>query len=437
MKKLLLYASIGVWGGLLFGFDVAIITGAGPFVTRTFGLNSIEEGWAYSSLLFGCIAGAAVAGRLSDTWGRKSILIVVALLFAITSVGSALACNLTSFIVARVFGGLAVGAVSVVAPIFISEVSPSQYRGRLVSAYQLFIVAGVLVSYFISYLLYDIGGNNWRWMFAFGALPPVFFLFMLLSVSETPRFLYLKGQKEKALEVLKHINGPELAALGIEKMEKSIKREKPDLRIRKDHSIRKLLMIGFVMALLLQMSGINIIINYAPKLFLSSGWDLNAGLFATFGIGLVNFIATGISILIIDKYGRRCMYIVGSAGMTITLTGIAMVGCMSVFSGMVALILIVLFCFFFATFIGPVFWTYLSEIFPNRVRGTAMSIPTFTQWIFNALIVLLFPLMLVTFDMSVIFGLLAVFAFFQFLFSVKYMKETKGKSLEEIENLWN
>lgn len=434
--QLILYGTVAAFGGLLFGFDIAIISGAGPFFSEAFGLSSIQEGWAYSSLLFGCIAGAAVTGRMTDIWGRRSILVVVALLFAMTSAWSALSGSLNSLVMARIAGGLAVGGASTVAPMFISEVSPAKYRGRMVSMYQLFIVTGILISYLINYLLHDIGENNWRWMFASGAIPSLVLMVLLIFVTDTPRFLYLKGKREKALEVLTRIGGAELAVQEMAEIQKSNNGKPITYRMLLTPSLRKPLIVGFILAVFVQLSGINTIIDYAPKIFSTAGWEMDAGLFATFGIGIVNFLCTWVSIMIIDRFGRRPMYIIGSAGMTLTMLVLMITGFAGEFSGLKVLVLIVVFIMFFASFVGPVFWTYMSEIFPNWIRGTAMSVPVFTQWVFNALVVLAFPSMLIKLDTGLTFGVLMVFAFGQFIFSMIYMKETKGKSLEEIEEMW-
>ena len=194
--------------------------------------------------------------------------------------------------------------------------------------------------------------------------------------------------------------------------------------------------MGIILAVLVQLSGINTIIDYAPKIFKTAGWKIDAGLFATFGLGLVNFISTWVSILIIDRVGRRPLYIIGSAGMTLSMMALMITGFLDQFTGVKVLIMLIIFLMFFASCVGPVFWTYMSEIFPNRIRGTALSIPVFTQWVFNALVVLVFPSMLTKLNTGITFGILMVFAFLQFLFAIKYMKETKGKSLEEIEEIW-
>jgi SP family arabinose:H+ symporter-like MFS transporter len=436
MGQLILYGSVAAFGGLLFGFDIAIISGAGPFFSKMYHLSNIQEGWAYSSLLFGCIFGAAVTGRITDIWGRKIILVFVAIVFALTSVWSGLTNSLNGLVFARLIGGFAVGAASTVAPMFISEISPAKYRGSMVSMYQLFIVTGILLSYLINYLLHDIGDNNWRWMFATGAVPSLVLLIMLNFVTDTPRYLYLKGKKEKAMEVLERIGGRSLAEKEMEEIRKSINGKPISFRMLFSPSLRKVMFVGIILAVLVQLSGINTIIDYAPKIFASAGWEIDAGLFATFGLGMVNFISTWVAILIIDRVGRRPMYIIGSAGMTLAMLALMITGLMGQFSGIKVLIMIIIFLVFFAAFVGPVFWTYMSEIFPNWIRGTALSIPVFTQWVFNALVVLVFPSMLTKLDTGFTFGILMIFAFLQFLFAIKYMKETKGKSLEEIEELW-
>ncbi|MBL7111049.1 MAG: sugar porter family MFS transporter [Bacteroidales bacterium] len=435
-SRLLLISMVAALGGLLFGFDIAIITGAGPYLVKTFDLNNIQEGWAYSSLLFGCILGAAVAGRITDTIGRKKILLIVAILFALTSIGSALAFDLNSLVVARIIGGIAVGAASTVSPMYISEITPKRYRGSLVSMYQLFIVTGILVSYLINYSLNDIGENNWRWMFATGTAPSLLFLITIFLVPETPRYLFKKGDKEKALEVLEMVNTPEESKNLAHEIDHSLQVATSGFKSLLDPSLRKVMLVGFGLAVFVQLSGINTIIDYAPKIFTTAGWRLDTGLFATFGLGIVNFIFTWVSILVIDKFGRRPLYILGSAGLALTLLCLSILDFTGNFKGIAVLIIIMIYLAFFSSCIGPVFWTYMSEIFPNRIRGTALSVPVFTQWIFNALVVLVFPLMLTKLQSSYTFLIIFFLAAGQLLFSWAYMKETKGKSLEEIEDMW-
>jgi SP family arabinose:H+ symporter-like MFS transporter len=434
--RLITIGIIAALAGLLFGFDVAIITGAGPYFTKEFSLNSIQEGWAYSSLLFGCILGAIVAGRLADTFGRRIILFIVASLFSLTSVGSGLATGLASLASARILGGFAVGAASAIAPMYISEIAPPSKRGSLVSMYQLFIVTGILVSYLINYLLSGMGENNWRWMFISGALPSVLFFVMLFFIPESPRFLCKKGESQKALDVLSQISGPVVAKKQLAEIENSLHAQHVSFRALLDPSLRKVLWFGFLLAILVQMSGINVVIDYAPKIFTKAGWNLNTGLFATFGLGIINFVFTWVSILLIDKFGRRPLYIWGSAGMSVSLAGLAIAGFTGHFEGYPVLLLVVFFLASFASSIGPVFWTYVAEIFPNSVRGTAMTVPVFTQWIFNALAVLVFPAMLNQLPVGFTFSIIMMFALLQLWLAIGKMPETKGRTLEEIEELW-
>lgn len=434
--RLMTIGIIAALAGLLFGFDVAIITGAGPYLTKEFALNSIQEGWAYSSLLFGCIIGAIVAGRIADTIGRRIILFILAALFALTSVGSGLATGLASLASARILGGFAVGAASAIAPMYISEIAPPSKRGSMVSMYQLFIVTGILVSYLINYLLSGIGENNWRWMFITGAIPSVLFFVMLFFIPESPRFLCKKGESRKALDVLTQISGSLIAKKQLGEIENSLHAENVSFRALLNPSLRKVLWVGFLLAIFVQMSGINVVIDYAPKIFSKAGWNLDAGLFATFGLGIVNFALTWVSIFLIDKFGRRPLYIWGSAGMSVSLAGLTIAGFTGHFEGFLVLFLIVFFLASFASCIGPVFWTYVAEIFPNRLRGTAMTVPVFTQWIFNALAVLVFPAMLNRLSLGFTFLIIMIFALLQLWMAIGKMPETKGKTLEEIEELW-
>jgi SP family arabinose:H+ symporter-like MFS transporter len=285
-------------------------------------------------------------------------------------------------------------------------------------------------------MLNDIGENNWRWMFATGVVPSLLFLIMLFLVPETPRYLYKKGAKARALEVLNMVNSQEESKKQIYEIDESLADTSAGFRTLLDPSLRKVMLVGIGLAVFIQLSGINTIIDYAPKIFTTAGWRLDVGLFATFGLGIVNFIFTWVSILVVDKFGRRPLYIVGSLGLALTLLCLSILDFTGNFNGIPVLIIIMVYLAFFSSCIGPVFWTYMSEIFPNRIRGTALSVPVFTQWIFNALVVLVFPLMLTKLQSSYTFLIIFIMAAGQLLFSWKYMKETKGKSLEEIEGLW-
>jgi sugar porter (SP) family MFS transporter len=424
-------------GGLMFGFDVGIISGAVPFIQPYFGWNELQLGWGVSSLLVGAIIGAFGSGVLSDKYGRKNVLIFVALFFAVSCTLTALASTSVLFISARLFGGLAVGAASVLSPMYVAEVAPPKSRGMLVSIYQLAIVLGILCSFTINYGLHNLD-NNWRWMFATGIIPSVVFFIGLFFIPESPRWLYKAGQKEKSLKVLTRIGGELLAKTEILEIAESLKENSQSVTRGElfKPSSRKVMIVGFMLAVLVQVSGINTIVDYAPKILLSAGVEINNALLQTSFVGFINFIFTFVAILFIDKVGRRTLYLIGSMGMVITLLMLA-VSFFLKMEGIFTLICILMFIAFFASCIGPVFWTLVSEIFPNRIRGKALAFASFTQWIFNFLVVLLFPHFLASVGGAKTFLFLALMSLFQWLFTYLYVPETKGKSLEEIEQLWN
>lgn len=440
MKKSSLYlyfiCLIATMGGLMFGFDVAIISGAVPFIQPYFGWNELQLGWGVSSLLVGAIIGAFGSGILSDMYGRKKVLIFVALFFAVSCTFTALATSSVIFITARVFGGLAVGAASVLSPMYVAEVAPPRNRGMLVAIYQLAIVLGILCSYTINYGLHGID-NNWRWMFATGILPSVLFFIGLFFIPESPRWLYKAGRKDDSLKVLTRIGGESLANSEIQEIADSLKGDHTSVSISElfKPGVRKVMITGFILAVLVQVSGINTIVDYAPKILLAAGVEINNALLQTSFVGFINFVFTFVAILFIDKVGRRTLYLIGSMGMFVTLVMLAISFYLKM-EGIFTLICILMFIAFFASCIGPVFWTLVSEIFPNRIRGKALAFASFTQWIFNFLIVLLFPHFLASLGGTITFLFLAVMSFLQLLFTYLYIPETKGKSLEEIELSW-
>jgi len=440
MKKnsLFLYfiCLIATMGGLMFGFDVAIISGAVPFIQPYFHWNELQLGWGVSSLLVGAIIGAFGSGVLSDIYGRKKILIFVALFFAVSSAFTALATSSAIFISARLFGGLAVGAASVLSPMYVAEVAPPKNRGMLVAIYQLAIVLGILCSFTINYGLHNID-NSWRWMFATGIIPSVLFFVGLFFIPESPRWLYKADRKEESLTVLTKIGGESLAKVEIVEIAESLQGNHTSVSIGElfKPSARKVMIIGFLLAVLVQVSGINTIVDYAPKILLAAGVNISNALLQTSLVGLINFIFTFVAILFIDKAGRRTLYLIGSMGMVVTLVMLAISFYLKM-EGIFTLICILAFIAFFASCIGPVFWTLVSEIFPNRIRGKAVAFASFTQWIFNFLVVLLFPHFLASVGGAKTFLFLAFMSLLQWLFTYLYVPETKGKSLEEIEHAW-
>ena len=427
---------IATMGGLMFGFDVAIISGAVPFIQPYFHWNELQLGWGVSSLLVGAMAGAFGSGVLSDMYGRRKVLIFVALFFAVSCAFTALATSSVIFISARLFGGLAVGAASVLSPMYVAEVAPPKKRGMLVAIYQLAIVLGILCSYTINYGLHNID-NNWRWMFATGIIPSVLFFVGLFFIPESPRWLYKAGREADSLKVLTRISGEALAKTEIQEIAKSLNGDMTSVSINElfKPSARKVVLIGFILAVFVQISGINTVIDYAPKILLAAGVEINNALLQTSLVGLINFIFTFVAILFIDKLGRRSLYLIGSMGMVITLVFLA-ISFYFKMEGIFTLICILSFIAFFAACIGPVFWTLLSEIFPNKIRGKAIAFASFTQWIFNFLVVLLFPHFLASVGGTKTFLFLAVMSLLQWLFTFLYVPETKGKSLEEIERIF-
>ncbi len=436
LRYVFFLAAAAALGGLLFGFDIAIITGAGPFLTRHFALNDLSLGWAFSSLLFGCILGSFLAGRYTDILGRRRLLLWVALLFAFTSAATAAAPTFSVFIAARLLGGIAVGAVSVLSPIYVSEVAPPHLRGRLGSLYQMSIVSGVLISYVVNFLLRNTGGANWRWMFLTGVFPSLAFFCMILLAPETPRYLVRAGRDEEAMKILERIGGQRAALRQMPEIKASLASSNESWRDLFQPGIRRAVAVGFVLAILIHVSGVNTVIDYAPKILASAGWSIDGALFSTVIVGLVNFVFTLVSFATIDRFGRKPLYIVGSLGMTLSLLLIVGTVLAGAFRGVLALALVLAYLAFFSACIGPVFWTLLPEIFPNRVRGEAITVPVLTQWMANAVVVLLFPLAFSHMGKAATFSFLAAMSLAQAVFAWRFLPETKNRSLEEIEAFW-
>jgi MFS transporter, SP family, arabinose:H+ symporter len=436
MRYVFFLACTAALGGLLFGFDVAIITGAGPFITRYFALGDIGLGWAFSSLLFRCVLGCFIAGRLTDRYGRKRLLLIVAVLFALTSIATALSPSFVGFISARFLGGVAVGGVSLLSPMYVAEVSPPSIRGRMGTLYQISIVVGIIISYGINYLLRNTGENNWRWMFLTGVVPSAVFLCFVLFAPETPRFLALNGKSHEAFVVLERISGANIARAQVAEIERSLHPETLTWRALIRPGVRRAVLASIGLAILVHVSGVNTVIDYAPAIFQSAGWKVDTALASTVMIGVTQFLFTMFSFWVIDKYGRKPLYLAGSLGMAASLLGLVIAVLTGRFHGPIVLALILSYLAFFASCIGPVFWTLLPEIFPNDVRGLAMTVPVLVQWVANALVVLFFPFAFHVVGRASTFGFLALMCLTQGLFAWRYLPETKNKHLEEIEEYW-
>jgi sugar porter (SP) family MFS transporter len=432
----LLVCLVAAVGGLLFGFDTAVIAGANPFLKAHFELTDGMQGFVVASAILGCIPGAIFAGMMSDRFGRKKILLLCAVFFAASAVWSGLAGTLPEFVIARFLGGIGVGAASMLSPMYIAEISPAIIRGRLVSLNQLAIVTGILVAYFTDYFLVGIPETNWRWMFGSETLPAVIFFALLLTVPESPRWLAKQQRQDEALEILTKVGGKKHAEIEFAEIKNSIEHEEATIAQLFHPGMRVALIIGIAMAVLQQITGINIIMYYAPTIFQAAGSAIDASIIQAVAVGGMNLVATLVAIYMVDKFGRKILLLVGSAGMAVflLLVGLALQGESQ--NAYLVVIFVVCYVGFFAVSLGPVVWVVISEIFPTKVRGRAMAIATVFLWTTNAVVTQIFPLMLDCLAPIITFGFFAAMSVITFIFVMLVVPETKGKTLEEIEKLW-
>lgn len=437
-STLYVYAISGVAavGGLLFGFDTAIIAGAIEFVRVQFQLNPHSEGFVVSSLLIGCIVGAGSAGMLSDRFGRKWILILAAAFYVISAVLSAIPQSVQGIIFARFLGGLAVGVSSMVAPIYIAELAPARIRGRLVTLNQMAIVTGILMANVVGWALTDIGANNWRWMFASASLPAFLLFIALLFVPESPRWLAQRGVFDQALAILARIGGQNHANGELKEIKESLNEETGSIRELFEPGFRTALLLGVLLAVLGQITGINTIIYYAPKVFLAAGLpEQKSAMWATVLVGATNFVSTIIALCVIDRIGRKPLLLFGAAGMGISMM---LAGILLPMEGVTATVKIAVVLGYIASFaigVGGTVWVVISEIFPTKIRGRATSIAVGSVWVACTLVAQTFPYLIETFGERV-FWLYAVMCAIMFLFVLLVLTETKGRSLEQIEHMW-
>ena len=442
---------ISAMGGLLFGYDYVVIGGAKPFYEPFFGItgHAFLQGWAMSCALAGCLAGAVISGWLSDRLGRKRLLIVAAALFVVASIGTGSAGSFDIFVIFRILGGIGIGLASNLSPMYIAEVTPANVRGRFVSINQLTIVIGILAAQLINWRIAkpvlpgatttDIlsswnGQTGWRWMFYACTVPAGLFFILMWFVPESPRWLAQKSANyDKAKKVLARIGGNEYAISEFVSIEKTFeKKGRTDLTFLKQPGIAKLLVLGIVLAVFQQWCGINVIFNYAQEIFANAGYSVSDILFNIVITGCVNLIFTFVGMFTVDKLGRKALMLFGAGG----LAGIyAVLGGMYYFhiQGLPLLIMVVAVIACYAMSLAPVTWVILSEIFPNNVRGTAMSIATFSLWAACFVLTYTFPLLNQLLGASGTFWLYGIICLSGFLFILKRLPETKGKSLEEIE----
>lgn len=440
-------------GGLLFGYDWVVIGGAKPFYEVFFGIanNPALQGWAMSSALVGCVAGAAVAGKLADTYGRKPLLIIAAVLFSLSAVGTGFAETFNAFILWRIMGGVGIGIASTISPLYIAEIAPPKTRGLLVSINQLTLVIGILGAQITNMLITEKipegftttqillswnGQTGWRWMFWAGLFPAVLFFILMFLVPESPRYLAKKGNYEKASKILDKIGGTEYTNTAITEIKDSFKDDAQgaDIKMLFDKRTIGILTIGIVLAAFQQWCGINIIFNYAQEIFVSAGYGINELFMNIVITGSINLIFTIVAMGTVDKLGRKKLMLLGSGGLAVIY---AVMGYFyySNITGLPLLILVLLAIAVYAMSLAPIVWVILSEIFPNRIRGLAMSVSTFALWIASALLVQTFPFLNESLGTSGTFWVYGVICAAGFVFVQRRLPETKNKSLEEIEEL--
>jgi len=440
---------VAALGGLLFGYDTGVIAGAIGFLEVHFNLDpSFQKGWVAASALIGCTIGVSFAGLLSDWLGRKKTLIVAAILFFISAVGTALPRNITMFVIFRIIGGVGVGAASITSPMYIAEISPARIRGRMVSVNQFAIVTGFLVVYLVNYFIALQGTESWnlqygwRWMFGSEALPALLLLVLLFFVPESPRWLAKYGRRQKALAVLSRVGGRAHGQRELESIEDAIAHESSSLGQLFRPGMRILLVIGIVLAVLQQVTGINVFLYFGAEIFKKMGSGTHAALLKEVIVGVVNLTFTVIAIWTVDRLGRRPLMLIGSAGMGICLAAMGLAGYLQRTTGIWLLVFILGYIACFALSVGPVTWVILSEIFPTRIRGRAMGVATVFLWLANYVVTQTFtimdenPWLLEKFHRAFPFWLYGIFCIALLAFVWRFVPETKGKTLEEIERYW-
>ena len=427
---------VAALGGLLFGFDTAIIAGAVRFLKDQFSLGAFGEGLTVSIVLVGCMAGASIAGAASDRIGRRRFLLISAGLFFLSGIGCAIPQNLGQFLVFRFIGGLAIGAASIVSPLYISEIAPARIRGALISVNQLAIVTGILLAYFVNWVLVGAGPHNWRWMFATGALPAILFFGLVLRIPESPRWLVKQGREEEARGVLERVGGEVSAGAEILAIKETLALEQGTIRELFKPGFRTALIVGVFLAVFQQITGINAVIYYAPRFFESAGLARSSAIFQSAIIGFVNVVFTLVAIALVDRLGRKPLLLAGSAGMGVSFLLLGAAFKFQLFTGGLVLLFTLLYVAFFAMTLGPIVWVVIAEIFPTRIRGRGMAIATASLWLADFIVSLTFPVIADKLHESFAFWLYAAMCALNFIFIAAVLPETKGKSLEEIERRW-
>jgi SP family arabinose:H+ symporter-like MFS transporter len=440
-RYLLPLACTAALGGFLFGYDTAVVSGAIGFLKTHFHLSADLTGWAASSLLVGCMAGAALAGPLGDRFGRKWTLVACAMLFVASSLVSAVPNTIGQFAWSRFAGGIAIGAASMLCPLYIAEISPEKVRGTLVALYQLAIVVGILVVFFVNLQIQRLGDETWntqfgwRWMFASLALPSLLFGAMMVFVPESPRWLMKMGRRDEARGILERVGGEASAAREIRTIEEALAQEEGRWSELFTSGYGRALTVGILLAVLGQLSGINAVIYYAPDIFKAAGVGTDAAFAQTVALGMVNLLFTFVAIWLVDRAGRRPLLIAGTA---VQVVSQLLIGLMFYRSehGLLLLGSIVMFTGAFALAMGPIPWIVNSEIFPTKLRGRAMSFAIVLLWLADFIVTQTFPRLREAIGPANTFWTYALFSLLSAVFVFTMVPETKGRTLEEIEAIW-
>ena len=430
-----LAAAISALGGMLFGYDIGVISGAILFIKKDFSLSSSMEEIVVSSVLLGSLAGAAAGGVLADQLGRRKLLIVTAIVFGLGAIGAALSPDTAWLIVARVVAGGAIGIASFVAPLYISEIAPVDIRGKLVSINQVALTSGIVISYLIDYAF--AGSQAWRWMFAMAVIPAAAFGIGLVFIPDSPRWLAGRGHLDQARTVLKRIRPADKVDAEIKDIQQSVAQQKGNWSELLSPLLRSAMVVGIGLAIAQQITGINTVIYYAPTIFKFAGFSSSSvAILASVGVGVVNVIFTVVAMQLLDRVGRRPLLLVSLAGMALSLIVLGLAFSLPQLSGSrgwIAVASLMAYVGSFAVGLGPVFWLILSEIYPLRIRGRAMSVGTAANWSANLIVALSFLTLTEVVGKAATFWLYAAVSIGAWFFAFLLVPETKGKTLEQIE----
>jgi sugar porter (SP) family MFS transporter len=433
-----LATAISALGGMLFGYDIGVISGAILFIKKAFSLSAGMEEIAVSSVLVGSLAGAVAGGMLADRLGRRKLLIVTAIVFGLGALGAAFAPGTAWLIVARIIAGAAIGVASFVAPLYISEIAPVAIRGKLVSINQVALTSGIVISYLIDYAF--AGSQEWRWMFAMAVVPAAAFGIGLLFIPDSPRWLAGRGHTDKARAVLKRIRAPAEVESELADIQHGASQQKGEWSELFSPLLRMAMIVGVGLAIAQQLTGINTVIYYAPTIFKFAGFSsASVAILASVGIGVVNVALTIVAMQLIDRIGRRPLLLVSLAGMTLSLVVLGLAFSLPQLSGSlgwIAVASLMVYVGSFAVGLGPVFWLVLSEIYPLRIRGRAMSVGTVANWSANLIVALSFLTLTQVMGKAATFWLYGLISIGAWLFAFFLVPETKGKTLEQIEAHW-